>query len=63
VLTESRRRTCESSGAQEDLADCQSRTAVKRVEWREMRMEYATRGRFGGLDLKTIGGRFHRFGP
>ena len=28
-----------------------------------MRMEYATRERFGGLGLKTIGGRFHRFGP
>ena len=26
-------------------------------------MEYATRGRFGGLGLKTIGGQFHRFGP
>jgi hypothetical protein len=26
-------------------------------------MEYATRGRFGGLGLKTIGGRFHGFGP
>jgi len=26
-------------------------------------MEYATRGRFGGLGLKTIGGRFYGFGP
>ena len=26
-------------------------------------MEYATHGRFGGLGLKTIGGRFHGFGP
>jgi hypothetical protein len=26
-------------------------------------MEYATRGRFGGLGLKTIGGRFRRFEP
>jgi hypothetical protein len=26
-------------------------------------MEYATRGRFGGLSLKTIGGRFRRFRP
>jgi len=26
-------------------------------------MEYTTRGRFDGLDLKTIGGRFHGFGP
>jgi hypothetical protein len=26
-------------------------------------MEYATRGRFGGLGLKTIGGRFRGFGP
>jgi hypothetical protein len=54
---------CESSGAQEDLADDRSRTAVTRVEWRGTRMEYATRGRFGGLGLKTIGGRFHGFGP
>jgi hypothetical protein len=36
---------------------------VTRVEWRGTRMEYATRGRFGGLGLKTIGGRFHGFGP
>jgi hypothetical protein len=55
VLTESRWRTCESSGAQEDLADDRSRTAVTRVEWRGTRMEYATRGRFDGLGLKTIG--------
>jgi hypothetical protein len=26
-------------------------------------MEYSTRGRFGGLGLKAIGGRFHGFGP
>ena len=26
-------------------------------------MGYATRGQFGGLGLKTIGGRFHGFGP
>ena len=26
-------------------------------------MEYATRGWFSGLGLKTIGGRFHEFGP
>jgi len=26
-------------------------------------MEYATRGWFGGFGLKTIGGRFHGFGP
>jgi hypothetical protein len=26
-------------------------------------MKYTTRGRFGGLGLKTIGGRFHGFGP
>ena len=63
VLTESRRRTCESSGAQEDLAADRSRTAVTRVEWRGTRMEYATRKRFGGLGLKTIGGRFHGFRP
>jgi hypothetical protein len=55
VLTESRRRTFESSGAQEDLADGQSRTAVTRVELRGTRMEYATHERFDGLVLKTIG--------
>jgi hypothetical protein len=26
-------------------------------------MEYATRGQFGGLGLKTIGGWFYGFGP
>jgi hypothetical protein len=26
-------------------------------------MKYATRGGFDGLSLKTIGDRFHRFGP
>ena len=26
-------------------------------------MEYANRGQFGGLGLKTIGARFHGFGP
>jgi hypothetical protein len=26
-------------------------------------MEYATHGWFGGLGLKTIGGRFRGFGP
>ena len=36
---------------------------MTRVEWRGMHMEYATRGRFGGLGLKTIVGRFHGFGP
>ena len=63
MLTESRRWTCELSGAQEDLADGQSRTAVTCVEWRGTRMEYATRGRFGGLGLKTISGRFRGFRP
>jgi hypothetical protein len=63
VLTESRRWTCKSSGAQEDLADGWSRTAVTRVEWQGMHMEYATRGWFGGLSLKTISGQFRRFGP
>jgi hypothetical protein len=36
---------------------------VTRVEWRGTRMEYTTRGRFGGLGLKTIDGRFRGFGP
>jgi hypothetical protein len=63
MLTESRRWTCEWSGAQEDLADGWSRMAVTRVEWRGTRIEYATRGRFSGLGLKTMGGRFCGFGP
>jgi hypothetical protein len=63
VLTKSRRWTCESSGAQEDLVDGRSRMVVTRVEWRGMRMEYATHGLFGDLCLKTIGGRFHGFWP
>jgi hypothetical protein len=63
VLTESRRRTCKSSGAQEDLADGRSRTALTRVEWRGTHTEYATRRQFGDLGLKTIGGRFHGFRP
>ena len=63
MLTESRRQTYESSGAQADLAAGRSRTTVTCVEWRGRRMEYATRGRFGGLGLKTIDGRFHGFGP
>jgi hypothetical protein len=62
VLTESRRLMCEPNGAQEDLADGWSRTAVTRVEWRGMHMEYATHERFGGLGLKTIGGRVYGFG-
>ena len=40
-----------------------SRTAVTRVGWRGTRMEYATRGRFDSLDLKTIGWTVYRFGP
>ena len=63
VLIESRRQTCELSGAQEDLADGRSRTAVTRVEWQGTRTGYTTRGRFGGLGLKTIGGRVYGFGP
>jgi hypothetical protein len=54
ILIESRRRTCKSSRVYEDLADGRSRTAVTRVEWRGSRIEYTTRGRFGGLGLKTI---------
>jgi hypothetical protein len=55
VLTESRREMCKSSGAQEDLADDRSKTAVIRVEWRGTRMEYATRNGLVVLGLKTIG--------
>ena len=46
-----------------DLAVGRSRTAVTHVECRRTHMEYATRGWFGGLGLKTIGGQFHGFRP
>ena len=36
---------------------------MTRVEWRGMRMEYTTHGRFDGLGLKIIGAWFHEFGP
>ena len=54
VLTESRWWTCESSEAKESSAASRSSTTVTRVE-------YATRGRFGGLGLKTIGDGFRGF--
>jgi hypothetical protein len=63
MLTESRRRTCESSGAQEDLADGRSKTAVTRVKWRGTRMEYATRGGLVVWASKPSGGRIYGFGP
>jgi len=52
-----------SSESLEDLTPGRSWTEVTRVEWQGTRMEYATRGRFGGFGLKTICGRFHGFGP
>jgi hypothetical protein len=45
VLTESRRRTYKSSGAQRTWVAGRSRMAVTRVERRGMRMEYAPRER------------------
>ena len=63
VLTESRRRTCESSGAQEDLEAGRSRMAVTRIEWRGTRMEYATHGLFAGLSLKPTRWTVFGFGP
>ena len=45
------------------MAAGRSRTAETSVKWRGTRMEYTTRGRFGGLGLKTIGGQFNGFGP
>ena len=33
------------------------------VEWRGIHIEYATRGRFGWLSLKTTGWTVSRFGP
>jgi len=63
VLTESRRRMCKSSEALEDLEPGRSRTEVTRVELWRTRMEYATRGRFGALSLKTTGWTVFGFGP
>jgi hypothetical protein len=60
VLTESRRRTCESSGAQEDLADGRSKMAVTCVEWRRTRMEYATHSGLVIWASKPSGGRVYR---
>ena len=40
-----------------------SRTALTHVEWRGTRMEYVTRGRFGGFGLKTISGGFRGVRP
>ena len=53
MLTGSRRRTRESSEAQEDLAGRPVKDGG----------EYATRGRFDGLGLKTIGWMVYGFGP
>jgi hypothetical protein len=63
IFTESKQQTCESSGAKEDLTNGRLRIAVTRVEWWGTRMEYATHRWFGGLGLKTIGGRFRGFRP
>ena len=63
MLTESRRRTCKSSKALEDLAPGRLRMEVTRVELPGTCMEYATCGRFGGLGLKTIGWTVSKFEP
>ena len=51
VLTKSRRRTCESSKAQEDLAGQPIEDGSDTCRVAGMHMDYATCG------------RFHRFGP
>jgi hypothetical protein len=53
VLTESRWRTCKSSGGSRRLGGRAVKDEVTRFELQETRMEYATHGRFGGLSLKT----------
>ena len=50
-------------GALDDLASGRSRTEVTRVELWRTRMEYATRGRFGALSLKTTGWTVFGFRP
>jgi hypothetical protein len=63
VLTESRQRMCESSGAQDDLAVGWSKTVVTHVEWRGTRMEYATCGGLVVWTSKLSGGQVYGFGP
>jgi hypothetical protein len=54
---------CESSGAQEDLADDWSKTAVTRVESRGTHMEYTTRCDLVVWASKLSGGRVYGFEP
>jgi hypothetical protein len=63
VLTESRGRKCESSGAQEDLADSRSRMVVTRVEWRgdAYGVHYSWAVWWFGPQNHRC--RFHGFGP
>jgi len=63
VLTESRRRSDESSGGSGGLGGRAVEDEVTRVEAWGMRMEYATCGWFGGLGLKTTGWTVSGFGP
>jgi hypothetical protein len=63
VLIESRWWTCKSSEGSRRLGSWAVKNEVTRIELRETRMEYATRGRFGGLSLKTTGWTVSRFGP
>jgi hypothetical protein len=58
MLTESRRRSSESSRALVDLAAGRSRTAVTRVELWGTRMEYATHGSLVGWASKPPGDGF-----
>ena len=52
-MTESSRRSSKSSGGSRRLGGQAVMDEVTRVELRGTRMEYATRGRFVGLGLKT----------
>jgi hypothetical protein len=53
VLTESRRRTCKSSGGSGRLGGRAVKDGGDTRRVTETRMECATRGRFDGLGLKT----------
>jgi hypothetical protein len=63
MLTESRRRMCESSEAQEDLVDNRLRTAVTRVDLRGRVWSTLLMSGLVVRASKPSGGRVYGFGP